>query len=198
MIKPVLALYGREKELPEVSHISLTHRVGAELTKRGTVDVLRRGVKDSGVTFELAFFAPASNLTPELWAAYDSNRTAVVRQVHHSESSPQSSLDLTLFLNGIPVATAELKNPLSGQNVEHAMTQYRVDRNPSDLIFKHRSLVHFAVDQHQVYMSTRLLGEATRFLPFNTGSNGPGQDGGAGNPPNPEGYATSYLWEQVW
>jgi type I restriction enzyme, R subunit len=181
-----------------IARQKLLERVASELTKRGTVDVLRRGVKDSGVSFELAFFAPANDLTPELWTAYEANRTAVVRQLHHSESNPKSSLDLTMFLNGIPVATAELKNPLSGQNVEHAMTQYRTDRNPSDLIFKHRSLVHFTVDQHQVYMSTRLLGEATRFLPFNTGSNGPGHDGGAGNPANPDGYATAYLWEQVW
>lgn len=173
-------------------------RVADELTARGTVDVLRGVVKDSGVTFRVAAFAPANGLTPGLWRAYEANRLGVVRQLHHSESNPMDSVDVTLVLNGIPVGTAELKNPLTGQGVADAMEQYRKDRNPVDLIFKHRALVHFAVDPHQVYMTTRLARQDTRFLPFNEGSNGAGRPGGAGNPMNPDGYASAYLWERVW
>jgi type I restriction enzyme R subunit len=172
--------------------------VAKQLTDRGTIDVLRGNTKMNGVSFRLAFFAPANRLTPSLWQQYDSNRLTVVRQLHHSESHPAASIDMTLFVNGIPVATAELKNPLTQQSVAHAMKQYQTDRTPTDLIFKHRTLVHFAVDPSQVYMTTRLAGEETRFLPFNQGSGGAGQKGGAGNPANPNGYQTSYLWERVW
>lgn len=173
-------------------------RVADELTARGTVDVVRGTVKDTGVTFRVASFAPANGLTPSLWKRYEANRLGIVRQLHHSESHPHDSLDIVLVLNGIPVATAELKNPLTGQTVANAIHQYRADRNPADLIFKHRALVHFAVDPHQVYMSTRLAKQDTRFLPFNQGSSGAGKAGGAGNPDNPDGYATSYLWQRTW
>ena len=173
-------------------------RVADELTARGSVDVLRGVVKDTGVTFRVAAFAPANGLTPMLWQQYEATRLGVVRQLHHSESNPQDSLDMVLVVNGIPVATAELKNPLTGQTVENAMAQYRSDRNPSDLIFKHRAVVHFAVDPHQVYMTTRLAKQDTVFLPFNQGSAGAGNSGGAGNPENPGGYATEYLWSRVW
>ncbi len=172
--------------------------VAKELTSRGTVDVLRRETKMNGVSFRVAFFAPANGLTKELWRRYDANRLTVVRQLHHSESHPADSLDMTLFVNGVPTATAELKNPLTQQSVADAMKQYQQDRGPSDLIFRHRAVVHFAVDPNQVYMTTRLAGEKTRFLPFNQGSGGAGHQGGAGNPTNPDGYATSYLWERVW
>jgi type I restriction enzyme R subunit len=182
----------------DVASVKLAKRVADEITARGTVDVLRGVVKDSGVTFRVAAFAPANGLTPGLWRAYEANRLGVVRQLHHSESSPMDSVDVTLTLNGIPVATAELKNPLTGQGVADAMEQYRRDRNPADLIFKRRTLVHFAVDPHQVYMTTRLARQDTRFLPFNEGSNGAGRPGGAGNPMNPDGYASAYLWERVW
>lgn len=173
-------------------------RVADEITGRGTIDVLRRGVKDSGVSFQVAFFAPAHELTPDLRAKYDANRLTVVRQLHHSESNPKDSLDVVLFLNGIPVATAELKNPHTHQSVGDAVIQYRKDRNATDLIFKHRVVVNFAVDPDEVFMSTRLAGKDTVFLPFNEGSNGPGEPGGKGNPANPDGYRTSYLWERVW
>jgi type I restriction enzyme R subunit len=172
--------------------------VADQINHRGTVDVLRRETKMNGVTFRLAFFAPANGLTPSLWERYEANRLTVIRQLRHSESRPGDALDLALFVNGIPTATAELKNPLTQQSVAHAMKQYQADRNPSDLIFRGRALVHFAADQNQVYMTTRLAGDETRFLPFNQGSGGPGRKGGAGNPANPNGYATAYLWEQVW
>jgi type I restriction enzyme R subunit len=172
--------------------------VAKELTARGTVDVLRRETKMNGVSFRVAFFAPANGLTTELWRRFDANRLTVVRQLHHSESHPADSLDVTLFVNGVPTATAELKNPLTHQSVADAMRQYQQHRVPSDLIFRHRAVVHFAVDPNQVYMTTRLAGEKTRFLPFNQGSGGAAHTGGAGNPANPDGYATSYLWERVW
>jgi type I restriction enzyme R subunit len=183
---------------PVAARAKVAKRVADEITTRGTVDVLRGVVKDTGVTFRVAAFAPANGLTPSLWQRYEANRLAVVRQLHHSESNPQDSLDVTLVLNGIPVATAELKNPLTGQSVEDAMTQYRTDRTPTDLIFRRRTLVHFAVDPHQVYMTTRLAKQDTVFLPFNQGSAGAGNPGGAGNPANPGGYATAYLWDRVW
>ncbi|MFZ2511906.1 MAG: DEAD/DEAH box helicase family protein [Gordonia sp. (in: high G+C Gram-positive bacteria)] len=164
---------------------------------RGTVSVLRGTVKDSGVTVRMCWFAPANTLAPELIERYRTNRLVVARQLHHSESKPADSLDLALVVNGIPVASAELKNPLTGQNLDDAMTQYRADRNPHDKIFANRMLVHFAVDPHRVAMTTQLAGEQTRFLPFNQGSAGPGQPGAAGNPPS-DGYQTAYLWEQVW
>jgi type I restriction enzyme R subunit len=172
--------------------------VADQLTARGTIDVLRGVTKMNGVSFRLAFFAPANGLTAILWERYRANRLSVVRQLHHSESNSGDSVDVALFVNGIPIATAELKNPLTQQSVGHAMRQYQRDRNPSDLIFRARTVVHFAVDPNQVYMTTRLAGEQTVFLPFNQGSGGAGQKGGAGNPANPDGYDTAYLWERVW
>lgn len=176
----------------------IVKRLSDQLDQRGSIDVLRGVIKDSGVTFRSAYFKPANSLTPELVTRYAANRLGVVRQLHHSESNPASSLDLALVVNGIPVATAELKNPLTGQNISHAMQQYRADRNPSDRIFAHRAFVHFAVDPHRVAMATQLAKDATVFLPFNQGSAGAGQPGGQGNPANPDGYETAYLWEQVW
>ena len=171
--------------------------VADALDHRGTISVLRGTVKDSGVTVRMCWSRPANTLTPELAERYAANRCGVVRQLHHSESNPADSVDLALVVNGIPVATAELKNPLTHQTIEHAMAQYRTDRNPHDLIFAKRTLVHFAVDPHRVAMTTMLAGDQTRFLPFNTGSAGPGQPGAAGNPTG-DGYQTAYLWQDVW
>lgn len=175
--------------------------VADALDHRGTISVLRGTVKDSGVTVRMCWFKPANNLTPELAERYEANRLGVVRQLHHSESNPHDSLDLALVVNGIPVASAELKNPLTHQTIEHAMEQYRNDRNPHDAIFSRRMLVHFAVDPHRVAMTTRLAAADTVFLPFNQGAAGPGRPGAAGNPPVPtdgQRYHTSYLWEKVW
>lgn len=168
------------------------------LDHRGTISVLRSPVKDSGVSVRLCYFRPASGLNVEQAQRYAANRLGVVRQLHHSESDPADSLDVTLVVNGIPTATAELKNPLTHQSVERAMAQYRSDRNPHDLIFRARTLVHFAVDPHRVAMTTRLAGQDTVFLPFDQGSGGAGNTGTAGNPPVTAGYQTAYLWEQVW
>jgi hypothetical protein len=148
-------------------------RLSDEIAQRGTLD------------------APASGLNPEHAALYDSNILSVMRQVPFSEKSEQT-LDALLFLNGIPVATAELKHHLSGQTVRHAIRQYQLTRDEREPLLK-RCLAHFAVDDDLVYVTTRLTGKATRFLPFNKG-----RDDGAGNPPNPDGFRTAYLWEDVW
>ena len=169
----------------------------AELTlaleSRGTLDVLRHGLDFFGQTFHLAYFAPASGLNPETAKLYQSNRLTVTRQVHFSLQHEQS-IDILLSLNGLPVATAELKNAFTGQTVRNAIQQYR-DRDHREPLFafKKRALVHFAVDTDECYMTTRLEGAATSFLPFNRGNHR-----GAGNPENPDGYRTHYLWEQIW
>jgi type I restriction enzyme, R subunit len=173
-------------------------RLAEEIDSRGTIDVLRRGVEDVGVRIRLAFFKPAHALTADLGALYEANRLVVTRQVHHSESNPHDSIDMLLSLNGLPISTVEVKNQATEQTVEHAKAQYRKDRNPKDLLFDKRTVVHFAVDQDLVFLTTRLAGDATVFLPFNQGSGGPGRPGGKGNPPTTTGYRTAYLWKQVW
>jgi len=181
-----------------IAREKFVNAVVAALDHRGTISVLRSPVKDSGVSVRLCYFKPASGLNEQQTQRYAANRLNIVRQLHHSESRPADSIDLALVVNGIPVATAELKNPLSGQTIEQALTQYRSDRNPHDLIFRSRTLVHFAVDPHRVAMTTRLAGQDTVFLPFDQGTGGGGNTGTAGNPPATDGYQTAYLWEQVW
>jgi type I restriction enzyme, R subunit len=167
-------------------------RLVHEIDSRGTVDVLRHGVVDQGITIRLAYFRPAHGLTSELVDRYAANRLTVTRQLRY-EAGSDKSLDLALFVNGIPVATAELKNQLTNQDIEHAIAQYRRDRDPRNVTLGRRAMVHFAVDTQSVAMTTRLEGPNTRFLPFNRG-----YGRAAGNPPNPKGHATSYLWERVW
>ncbi|MEX2304198.1 MAG: type I restriction endonuclease [Bryobacterales bacterium] len=164
------------------------------LDSEGSLPVLRHGFKCFGKRLFVAFFAPATRMNPETAGRYRANRLTVTRQLQYC-AQHTNSLDLALSLNGLPIATAELKNPLSGQTVKHAIAQYRQDRDPRDRVFefKKRSLVHFAVDPDEVYMATRLDWERTFFLPFNKGNNG-----GKGNPDNPKGYKTAYLWEEVW
>jgi type I restriction enzyme R subunit len=182
---------------PEKAQVKFIARVVSALDQRGTVDVLRKGVDDQGIAFELAYFKPASGRNPNLVALYEKNRLTVTRQLHYSIANA-NSLDLCLFVNGIPVATSELKNPLNGQSVDHAIAQYKNDRDPKELLLGQRALVHFALDPHLAYMTTRLAHNATEFLPFNQGS-APGQlSCGEGNPANPAGYQTSYVWERVW
>ena len=181
-----------------IARSKIAQHVAAQIDHRGTISVLRDAIKLNGVTFHTCFFKPANTFTETLTTRYGANRTAIVRQLHHSESTTADSLDVVLVVNGIPTATAELKNTLTQQGVQHAMQQYRTDRNPADLIFRARAFVHFAVDPHRAYMTTKLERDKTRFLPFNQGTGGPGQQGGDGNPTNPDGYDTAYLWEQVW
>lgn len=173
-------------------------RVADEIEQRGALDVLRHGVKDRGQTFRLAYFRPEHTLADDALVDYENNRLTVTRQLRYSTATPDRALDLALFVNGIPVATAELKNPLTGQTVEHAKHQYRTDRDPNEPIFR-RTLVHFAVDPDLVFLTTRLAGRDTQFLPFNLGTAGPGESGGAGNPSAHDGgYRTAYLWQQIW
>lgn len=174
-----------------------SERVAKELDSRGTIDVLRKGLVDLGVKFTFAYFVPAHDLTPENREKYNANRVTVTRQVKMSESKGNDSIDLIFFLNGIPVATSELKAQTAGQNVKDAIRQYRFDRKPNDLIFRHRSLVNFAVDENDVFMATQLMGASTVFQPFNQGSAGAGKAGGKGNPLNPVGEKTSYFWREV-
>ena len=180
----------------------LAERLRKNLNERGTLDVLRRGVELLGLKepLELAQFKPSLAINPAILKKYAANRLRVVRQVGHSPNHPKEELDLVLFLNGIAVATVELKSDFT-QSVQDAVDQYRFDRHPQPkggvveplLGFPGGALVHFAVSQSEVMMSTRLAGPATRFLPFNRGN-----AGGAGNAPNPKGFATAYLWEEVW
>jgi type I restriction enzyme R subunit len=161
----------------------------------GSLATLRHGFKCYGRTLHAAFFKAAHELNPELEARYGANRLGLTRQLRFSPRS-EKSVDVTLSLNGIPIATLELKNPLTGQTIEDARRQYKYDRDPRESIFefKRRTLVHFGVDTESVLMTTRLAGTATHFLPFNKGC-----DGGAGNPVDPAGrsYRTAYLWEEV-
>jgi type I restriction enzyme R subunit len=171
-------------------------RLASEIGRRGALAVLRGGIKDSGCKFRLAYFRPASGLNEETRRLHAANLFAVMRQVHYSTAN-EKNLDLVLFLNGIPIFTAELKNPLTGQDVEDAIRQYKTDRDPREPLLAYgRCLAHFAVDPDLVYVTTELAGAKTRFLPFNLG-----KFGGAGNPPVPptqKGYATGYLWEETW
>ncbi|MFC1481079.1 type I restriction endonuclease subunit R [Candidatus Neomarinimicrobiota bacterium] len=159
----------------------------------GCLKVLRHGFKCFGKLFKVAYFAPASSMNPDMAQKYAANRLTVTRQLKYSTKN-ENSLDLVISLNGLPLITMELKNPMTGQNWRHAVTQYRKDRDAKELIFqfKKRTLVHFAVDPHEAYMTTQLKGPSTFFLPFNKGNNH-----GAGNPDNPDGYKTAYLWEEV-
>ncbi|MET8184054.1 type I restriction endonuclease [Streptomyces sp. NPDC005336] len=189
--------YG-EKEQRAILRFA-TH-VAKHIADRGLLDVLRHGVVDRNVKMRLAYFRPAHTLAHGALDEYNANRLTVVRQFHYSAKEPAKSLDLALFLNGLPIASAELKNPLTDQTVEAAKRQYRYDRDPSELFFARRSLVHFAVDPDLVFVTTRLAGPQTRFLPFNMGTGGPGNIGGAGNPPalDDTTHPSAYLWEQVW
>jgi len=174
-----------------------SERLAKEIDSRGTIDVLRKGVVDLGVKFQLAYFVPAHDLTPDNREKYNANRVTVTRQIKMSETNVDDSIDLVFFLNGIPVATAELKAQTAGQNVKHAIRQYRTDRKPNDLIFRSRSLVNFALDENDVFMTTQLKGVSTTFLPFNQGAAGAGKAGGLGNPLDPAGEKTRYFWHEV-
>jgi type I restriction enzyme R subunit len=159
----------------------------------GTLNVLRSGFKDTPAKFDMCQFKPADTLNPVTSDKYNKVRLRVMRQVHYSTKN-QNSIDLVLFVNGIPVATIELKTDFT-QSVEDAIIQYKNDRPPRGeplLSFGHRALVHFAVSNSEIYMTTKLEGDSTFFLPFNKGD-----DGRAGNPINPDGSRTSYLWEDV-
>jgi type I restriction enzyme R subunit len=195
----LITYYGGD---PDAAQRGFAKRLDQAITNDGLLDVLRKGVKDHGVRIRVAYFQPSFVESDEILADYRQNRLTVVKELEYAtkQSDWSNRLDLTLFLNGIPVATAELKNPLTGQGVEHAKEQYRADRDPTELIFSRRVIANFAVDPDLVFVTTQLRGKPTRFLPLNTGSEGPGKPGGQGNPPATAfgTYATSYLWEEIW
>jgi len=171
----------------------IIQRIYKEMDLRGSLDVIRNGFTDYGVRFKLAFFKPESGLNPETQILYDKNQLKVIRQVYYT-SKNKNSVDLVLSLNGIPIATIELKNHFTGQSTDNAKTQYATTRDNRELLFafKKRSFVHFAVDDEEVFMTTKIDGSKTFWLPFNKGFNK-----GKGNPPNPNGYKTEYLWTET-
>ena len=173
-------------------------RVANEIDARGVLDVLRYGVKDRGVLVDLCYFRPGHTLAADALKEYDANVLSVARQLHFSARDAAQSVDLAFFVNGLPVASVELKNPMTGQDADHAVAQYR-RRDPNELFFAKRTLVHFAVDPDRAFITTRLSGGDTEFLPFNVGSAGAGNSGGAGNPASVrDDYSVSYLWENIW
>ena len=173
-------------------------QLARELDLKGSLDVLRHGFRFSGRTFRLAYFAPAHGLNPDALARFERNELTVTRQAP-CHPGKGDTLDLVFALNGVPVATCELKNPMTGQDWRNAVRQYQQDRDPGAPLFrfKRRALVHFAADPDEVHMTTRLAGAGTRFLPFNRGSNPGAVHCGAGNPANPDGYRTDYFWREV-
>jgi len=181
-----------ELEQEGAKRTQFLHRLQGEIAKRGVIDVLRKGIKHGPVSVEMFYGTPTPGnaKAEELFAA---NIFSVTRQLRYSKDETRNSLDLGLFINGLPVATFELKNRLTKQTVEDAVQQYKRDRNPKELLFQFgRCMVHFAVDDQEVRMCTHLKGSDSWFLPFNKGF-----DDGAGNPPNPDGLKTAYLWEDV-
>ena len=197
----ILATQPKESEKLKQHHgadveARFLNRLASEIEPRGALEVLRNGIKDSGCGFRLAYFRPSSGLNEETRRLHAANLFSIVRQLRYSQKN-ENSLDLVLFLNGIPIFTGELKNPLNGQDVENAIRQYKTDRDPREPLLRYgRCLAHFAVDPDLVYVTTHLVGSSTRFLPFNKG-----RFGGAGNPPVPptqKGYATAYLWAETW
>lgn len=167
-------------------------RLQGEITRRGVIDVLRNGLKHGPHDLDLFYGTPSPG---NLKAAerFAQNRFSVTRQLHYSRDETKLSLDLCLFINGLPIATFELKNNLTKQTVEDAVEQYRRDRDPRELLFQFgRCIAHFALDDQEVRFCTHLKGKSSWFLPFNKGFND-----GAGNPPNPQGIKTDYLWTQV-
>lgn len=176
----------------EPNKIKFLNRLQGEITKNGIIDVLRNGVKVYPVTLDLFYFTPSeqNKAAKELYAK---NIFSVTRQLMYSKDSTRLALDFAIFINGLPVITCELKNRLTIQNIDDAVYQYKTDRDPKELLFNFgRCMVHFAVDDNEIKMCTELDGKKSWFLPFNKGYND-----GAGNPPNPDGIKTDYLWKEI-
>ena len=167
-------------------------RLQGEISKRGTIDVLRHGIKHGAHDLDLFYGTPSAG-NEKAKSLFDANRFSVTRQLRYSRDETQLALDMSMFINGLPIATFELKNRLTKQTVDDAVWQYKRDRNPRERLFEFgRCMVHFAVDDHEVRFCTHLKGKASWFLPFNRGWND-----GAGNPPNPSGIKTDYLWREA-
>ncbi|MBR2886169.1 MAG: type I restriction endonuclease subunit R [Clostridia bacterium] len=185
-------IYGADSE------VKIVDRFCRVVKNEGLLKVLRQGFVDRGIKFRVVFYKPETSLNELSLKQYEGNVLHCTCQLHYSLLN-ENSIDIVLFLNGIPVVSMELKCQFTGQSVSNAINQYKFDRASKDEIFafNERVLVHFAVDLSNVYMTTRLEGASTYFLPFNQGSNGAGKVGGKGNPVNEEGYDTAYLWEKI-
>ena len=177
-----------KRQYGEETSTKLLNRISREIERRGVLEVLRKGVKDRGCHFNLTYFRPSSGMNPDQQKLYAQNRFSLIRQMKYSQRN-EKSVDMALFLNGLPLVTMELKNSLTGGTVADAEKQYRTDRDPRESLFQfRRCLVHFAVGNEKVSMTTRLQGGETRFFPFNKGIE---------NPVNPDGHKTAYLWEDI-
>lgn len=171
----------------------LLERLNKKIKKDSVLAVLKKGLDIDDAHFDLLYRLPYNDLNPEVVANFATNIFSVTRQVHYSESDTFKSVDMVLFVNGLAIATLELKNPWTGQNVHNAIKQYRTDRDPREPLFEFgRCLVHFAVDPDEAYMCAQLAGNDSNFLPFNKGFNF-----GKGNPVNPKGHKTAYLWDDI-
>lgn len=171
----------------------LLERLNKKIKKDSVLAVLKKGLDIDDAHFDLLYRLPYNDLNPEVASNFAANIFSVTRQVHYSESDTFKSVDMVLFVNGLAIATLELKNPWTGQNVHNAIKQYRTDRNPREPLFEFgRCLVHFAVDPDEAYMCAQLAGNDSNFLPFNKGFNF-----GKGNPVNPKGHKTAYLWDDI-
>lgn len=168
-------------------------RLSKKIRKDSVLAILKKGLDIDDAHFDFLYRLPYNDLNPEVVANFEANRFSVTRQVHYSATDSFKSVDMVLFLNGLAIATLELKNPWTGQNIHNAIRQYRSDRDPKESLFEFgRCLVHFAVDPDEASMTTQLAGNDTNFLPFNKGFNF-----GKGNPPNPNGHKTAYLWQDI-
>ena len=177
-----------ERQYGEDTPQKLLDRLSREIERRGVLDVLRKGIRDRGCHFNLTYFQPASGMNPDHQHLYVQNRFSLIRQLHYSQRN-ENSVDMTLFLNGLPLVTMELKNSLTGQIVADAEKQYRTDRDSREPLFRFkRCLVHFAVGNEKASMTTQLRDGETRFFPFNRGIE---------NPVNPNGHKTAYLWKDI-
>ena len=176
----------------------LYHRLETTISNQGLLYVLRNGIEDMGCKLKLCYFKPESENSSMAAERYEANILGCTRQFRYSTANT-NTIDMVLSVNGIPVVALELKNQLTGQDYNCAINQYKNDRSSKEFAFRlnHRFLVYFAVDLYEAWMTTQLADGNTHFLPFNQGSNGAGVTGGAGNPQNPNGYDTSYLWEEV-
>lgn len=171
----------------------LLERLNKKIKKDSVLAVLKKGLDIDDAHFDLLYRLPYNDLNPQVAANFEANVFSVTRQVHYSESDTFKSVDMVLFVNGLAISTLELKNPWTGQNVHNAIKQYRTDRDPQEPLFEFgRCLVHFAVDPDEAYMCAQLAGNNSNFLPFNKGFNF-----GKGNPVNPKGHKTAYLWEDI-
>jgi type I restriction enzyme R subunit len=203
LIAFIKATQPREWERYEVIYGSETDkklfkRINEDINTHGLIHVLRNGITDRGVKIKVCHFKPESSLNSIIQKNYEENILTCTRQFAYSTEN-KNTIDMVLSLNGIPVVAIELKNQITGQSVENAKKQFIYDRNPKEQCFQFnkRFLVYFAADLYNIEMTTKLAGQNTYFMPFNQGTGGAGKVGGAGNPQNPDGYNTSYLWENV-